>query len=284
MGRYLSPLRYPGGKARLAPHLERVIKLNDLRPELFVEPFVGGGSVFLHLLSRGVVERAAVSDLDPLVGAFWWTVFNDTDWLVAQIEGIDISLDNWDRLKHGQLKGKREEAVACLFLNRTSFSGILARQAGPIGGRRQASDYTLDCRFPVKNIVGRILEASTLADRIVFAGTMGWQDSLKLARQEARGLTNPEATLFYFDPPFFNHAERLYNMYFCNEQHLELRDAILALDEPWLLSYDHDERVSRLYGGGHARAAHRVTLYTTSGNGARRLGREVIVSNLPRLV
>jgi hypothetical protein len=43
----LSPLRYPGGKRQLAGYIAATIRLNGLRPKLFVEPFAGGASVAL---------------------------------------------------------------------------------------------------------------------------------------------------------------------------------------------------------------------------------------------
>src|SRR5262245_46609770 len=38
----LSPLRYPGAKRRLSGYMAEVLRLDDLRPKLFVEPFAGG--------------------------------------------------------------------------------------------------------------------------------------------------------------------------------------------------------------------------------------------------
>jgi len=40
--RYLSPLRYPGGKARLAPYLARLISAQTIVPQHYAEPFAGG--------------------------------------------------------------------------------------------------------------------------------------------------------------------------------------------------------------------------------------------------
>lgn len=37
----LSPLRYPGGKRRLAGYIAEALALNGLRPKVFVEPFGG---------------------------------------------------------------------------------------------------------------------------------------------------------------------------------------------------------------------------------------------------
>ncbi|HEX8231002.1 MAG TPA: effector-associated domain EAD1-containing protein [Chloroflexia bacterium] len=47
----VSPLRYPGSKRRLAGYIEATLRINNLRPALFVEPFAGGASVALQLLT-----------------------------------------------------------------------------------------------------------------------------------------------------------------------------------------------------------------------------------------
>lgn len=47
---FLSPLRYPGGKAKVADFVQCLIKENALLDGTYVEPYVGGGSVALSLL------------------------------------------------------------------------------------------------------------------------------------------------------------------------------------------------------------------------------------------
>ena len=83
---FLSPLRYPGSKRRLASYVSQALELNDLHPQLYVEPFVGGASVALQLIFDGLVEQAILIDLDPLIANFWKAVFFDTEWLIEQIE------------------------------------------------------------------------------------------------------------------------------------------------------------------------------------------------------
>jgi DNA adenine methylase len=136
-----SPLRYPGAKLRLFTPIAETLKLNSLKPKLFCEPFGGGLSVSLRLLSKNLVDNIAVGERDSLVAAFWKIVFNDADWLVKQINALEVTLENWKSFRELGCKTNRERALACLFLNRTSFSGILAESAGPIGGQKQASDY-----------------------------------------------------------------------------------------------------------------------------------------------
>ena len=60
-----------------------------------------------------------------------------------------VTPERWDywRSRRSTDLADREMAVKCLFLNRTTFSGILHGRAGPIGGRRQVSRYDIGCRF-----------------------------------------------------------------------------------------------------------------------------------------
>lgn len=279
----LSPLRYPGSKRRLAGYIKRALELNDLRPSLFVEPFAGGASVALQLLNDGVVDSIGLIELDPLVAAFWKTAFFDADWLVHKIQTVEVTLERWYALKAEVPDGIRERALACLFLNRTSFSGILAPSSGPIGGRQQQSQYQLDCRFPRETLIRRIRQAEALKDRVAFIWNLPWTNGLARIRQMQQRGRLPANIFYYLDPPFFEKADRLYTYFFRPSDHIRLRDTILDLDEWWILSYDSIEHVNDLYADAEESAAHVEVLYSTSMGGGTRTAREVIISNLPQL-
>ncbi len=180
----VSPLRYPGSKRRFAGYIKQTLNLNRCYPVLFVEPFAGGASVALQLLNDNMVERIGLIDLDPLIAAFWETVFFDADWLINQVETIEVTLEQWYKFKAAVPKQKRDRALACLFLNRTSFSGILAR-AGPIGGYQQKSQYKIDCRFPRETLVKRIRQAEALKDRVAFVWNLHWNNGFSRAKRAA---------------------------------------------------------------------------------------------------
>src|SRR6187399_2470570 len=128
----VSPLRYPGAKRWMAPYIARSIDRNDLLPELFVEPFAGGASVSLAQLASGLVRQVVLNDADPMIAAFWQTVFFDTQWLVSKVLETEVTLEEWKRQKSANPSSVRGLAFKCLFLNRTSFSGVLTDRAGPI--------------------------------------------------------------------------------------------------------------------------------------------------------
>lgn len=276
----LSPLRYPGGKRRLVPYIAEALAVNAIRPQLFVEPFAGGASVSLELLDADLVDRIALADLDPMVAAFWETVFDDADWLCRQVEEIPVDLDTWLRMKRGKFRARRSLALACLFLNRTSFNGALHRRAGPIGGKAQQSAYPIDCRFPRATLVRRIRACERLAARVEFVRCDGVHHVIRDVNQEAdkRGLK----TFFYFDPPFWAKSDYLYRLSFEVFEHADLSERLFDLgDRPWILSYDPAPEIEALYSHRPGLQVANVDLLYV---GARRsAGRELVVSNLQHL-
>jgi len=276
----LSPLRYPGAKRRLAGYVAEVLHLNSLRPKLFVEPFAGGASVALQLLNDDLVESVGLGEKDPLVASFWKIVFRDPEWLIEELESIEVSVDNWRYFRSGKFRSNREKALACIFLNRTSFSGILAPSAGPIGGYSQASEHKIDCRFTISTMVKRIRQAARLGDRVKFVDCADWRETFEKVAGMGYGL---QEVFYYLDPPFCRKARRLYRFYFKTEDHNLLHDALTRLDQPWLLSYDPAELILQLYSQNGHGPRHVDLLYSASGNGNRVEAREVIITNLPHL-
>lgn len=254
--------------------------MNGIRPKLLVEPFAGGASVSLELLSRRLVESIAIGERDPLVASFWKIVFRDPEWLIHQIETIRITLENWDYFRNCKFRTDRERALACLFLNRTSFSGILARRAGPLGGRRQVSAYTLACRFPVGTLSRRIRQAAAMKNRVVFVNQADWETTLRKAT--TLGL-NRRDIFYYLDPPFYQKADRLYRYCFDDNEHLKLYDSLTNLKSPWLLSYDPDPFIYKLYSKNGREPQHVHLIYSASSSKQLVASREIVVTNLPRL-
>lgn len=278
-GAVLSPLRYPGSKRRLAGYIKDLLDLHGLHPKLFVEPFAGGASVALQLLHDGTVDSVGLMDKDPLVAAFWKTVFRDTDWLITQIETIEVTLEKWLEFKQTIPRDRRQLAIACLFLNRTSFSGNMSPTAGPLGGKAQTSEYRIDCRFSREMLIERVKHAASFKNQVAFVWNADWQRGLRRLSQKQHQHQLSDDVFFYFDPPFFEKAERLYTHFFVDHDHKQLRNKVKELQYPWILSYDAPERVKKLYGVEHG-ASH-VELFYTMSRGKRSIAKEVVISSLP---
>ncbi len=271
-----SILRYPGGKTRFAPFIQEAISLNKAQVELFAEPFCGGASVSICLLEAGVVGAIALNDSDPLIAALWKTVFSfEAEWLVEQVRTVPLSVDEWKRQKASAPKGNRELALKALYLNRTSFNGIL-HKSGPLGGWGQ-TNRTLDVRFPREKLATRILELSRFRQHVTATSCDDWQTFVDMHK-------HTPGAFFYLDPPYFHKAEQLYGHYFDLAGHIGLRDYLERLEPPWLLSYDDAPKIRDLYRPLKLTA--RVIDSTYSAHpmgGASFVGRELFFSNMKKL-
>lgn len=279
-GRYQSPLRYPGAKSGLANVIGELISTAEKsrevrRVELLVEPFAGGASTTLRLVGAGIVERAVLADADPMVAAFWQVAAARTEALVDRIAdehsryvavGGQTALGRWDYWRHwsaspgtDRAPEELELATRCLFLNRTTFSGILHGQAGPIGGRAQTSSYDIGCRFTLEPLIERLRYVGHLYDtrRLIDVWRADWRETLAGVASHYKTLL-PNRVVAYLDPPYLSKSGKLYRRSFDNRttrpgedldwnasiQHLSLAE-YLRRDMPyrWILSYDHDERL-----------------------------------------
>jgi len=275
----LSPLRYPGGKRRLVPYLAAALAENGLKPDLFVEPYAGGASVSLELLHRDLVGRIVIGDADPMVNAFWETVVTDVDWLCKQVESISLNLETWQRMKQTCFRSRKNLALACLYLNRTSFNGTLHQRAGPIGGKAQASEYDIGCRFPRERLISRLRSCAKLANRIEVAPAQDAMLTVRQSREKAR--RDDASVFFYLDPPFWAKSKYLYRRAFTELEHERLADQLQWIKDPFLLSYDPAPEIIELYTGHSAATVAEIELLYSGSS--RSAGIEVVISNVAKL-
>ncbi len=71
---HFTPLRYPGGKGKLAAYVKEIIRANKLYDGEYVEPYAGGAAIGLKLLFQEDVFAIHINDLSGWVDAFWKVV------------------------------------------------------------------------------------------------------------------------------------------------------------------------------------------------------------------
>lgn len=270
-----SLLRYPGSKARLARFIGQSIEMSDLNFPIFIEPFCGGSSVSIALLESNIVEAVILNDIDPIVAALWKCVFSKekAKWLADAVFNVPLNLKYWQYQKNLRPKNLREAALKCLYLNRTSFSGVLHSSAGPIGGRSQ-DKWTLGCRFNRDKLASRILELSLLSDRVKALTQSPWQKVCEDWKKK-------QNVFFYLDPPFYYKAKRLYRFAFDDKDHQKLRNYLVKFKQPWIVSYDNAEMIRNIYSDYYLSARMIDNTYAAHPIGGNSfIGREVVYSNL----
>lgn len=275
---YVSPLRYPGGKRRLAPIIADLVTRGGARPSLFIEPFAGGASVSISMLEADCVDAIALADADRLVAAFWRVVFSpEAEALADKVFHSKPTLEEWKRHKTSEPASVLDDAFKCIFLNRTSFSGSLHRHAGPIGGLSQKGRYKIDSRFNREKLARRIVELSSLRERVRFVRCEGYSETM--AAIAALGHAGSASVLWYLDPPFFAKADTLYRRSFAPEDHNALAGAIATMPGNWVLSYDDHPQARSLYRT-HPGCALVNLRYTARIGTERPPAKELLVSDL----
>lgn len=240
--RYRSPLRYPGGKGKIANYLKLLILRNGLVGCKYMEPYAGGAGAALALLFEEYVDQIHINDIDPGVAAFWQVVLNDSEWLIEQIRRTDVTLEEWRRQREARLAegtNQRQLAFSTFFLNRTNRSGIIS--GGPIGGTGQTGRWRIDARFNKSDLIRRIERIARFRNRIV-ATDLDAKDLLAIYEQNPGGL-------MYADPPYFVRGAELYQDFYGLADHQEIASRIRSFNSPWVVSYDNVGAVAGLYEG-----------------------------------
>lgn len=242
---HFTPLRYPGGKAKLAEYIKEIIRANKLYDGEYVEPYAGGAAVALELLLQEYVTKVHINDLSRPVHSFWKSVLNDTDDLCRLIKNTRLSVRSWDKQKKIFANPKDYSSLqlgfATFFLNRTNRSGIL--NGGIIGGRDQTGPWKIDARYNADELIFRIESIAKMRSKIKLTRS----DALTLLRN---GLSKwPKKTLIYLDPPYFEQGRELYYDYYNHDDHADLANFISAKmqNKFWIVSYDNVAPIKKLY-------------------------------------
>lgn len=241
--RFLTPLRYPGGKAKFAPFVSELIIANGLEGGAYLEPYAGGAGVALNLLFSNLASHIYINDFDPAVYDFWQSLLTQPLELISLIEHTNINMDSWYKyksiLEDGSGYSQVERGFATFFLNRTNRSGIL--KAGVIGGKEQKGKWKLDARFNKIALISRIQSISDRKSQITALN----YDALELLDKSSSIL--PEKALIYLDPPYYVKGQGLYRNFYEHEDHQKIKEKLGSINTPWLVSYDDAPEIREIY-------------------------------------
>ena len=268
-----SPLRYPGGKSKIAPLIRLIIEKTGSSDITYIEPFAGGAGVALSLLIEGVVDQVVINDYDKAIYSFWRALKETPQELIDLIEHTPLTIDEWKHQKDiYSTQNKRysvELGFAAFYLNRTNRSGILS--AGPIGGYNQTGNYGMDARFNRDALIGRIQEIAKYKSQIVVYN--------KEIRSFISGvIPKYQANAFvYFDPPYFENGQRLYKNFFSPTDHTDIALSIInGVNCPWVITYDDVPELRGIYSNYVQR---RYNLNYSAANKGK--GSEIIILRIP---
>lgn len=235
---YYSPLRYPGGKTKIAPALEEMLKVSGRK--IYAEPFCGGASTGLYVLMENAAEKIILNDADFGIYCFWKSILCQTGDFIELVRSTPVTVDEWhnqrDIYTNAESCDELSTGFAAFYLNRTNVSGIL--KAGVIGGKRQDGKYKIDARFNRENLIKKIEKIAERKDDITVSN-LDFEDFIAEHGRDA---------FIYADPPYFLKGRQLYTKYFTREDHIRLRKSLEHAND-FAVTYDNDPFIRKLYEG-----------------------------------
>ena len=181
-------LKWAGGKRSLLPEI--LTRIPDERFELYVEPFLGGGALFLELYKQGRIERAILNDRNPELINTWKMVRDQPDAVVDTFKQWTPTAEGYyavRALDEARLNSV-ERAARVIWLNRHCFNGLYRlNRSGqfnvPFGKYKRVPTIDIDNLYNVSEA----LQCATLY-QLDFSGVMAMAG---------------EASLVYCDPPYW---------------------------------------------------------------------------------
>lgn len=266
--RFLSPLRYPGGKSKLARRLATAFPyfLN------YREPFLGGGSVFFAAKARREASIWELSDINTELTNFWQQVRDNPTDLVGEIQLLRSRFpDGRELFQNVRNPGTQGPSAAARYFvrNRISFSGNQASGGfSELSFRQRLTD----------SVVDRISTASKLLQEVEITN-----------HDYGSALTREGDDVFLFlDPPYLSAKKsRLYGdkgTLHKEFDHKRFANLALASPHPWLITYDDCEEVRDLFAGADGVAIQSFSNHYASANSGLKpagpkIGQEVLISN-----
>ena len=181
-------LKWAGGKRSLLPEI--MTRIADETFELYVEPFLGGGALFLELYRQGRIGRAILNDRNPELINTWKMVRDAPDEVVDTFKRWTPTAEGYYEVRalDESALSAVERAARVIWLNRHCFNGLYRlNRSGqfnvPYGKYKRVP--TID----VANLYGvsEALQCATLY-QLDFSGVMAMAG---------------EGSLVYCDPPYW---------------------------------------------------------------------------------
>ena len=235
-------LRYPGGKSRLLPILSPYLpKTNQIQGK-YIDPFVGGASVFFYLKP----QRALLSDLNSDLMDLYRTIRDYPREIWEQYRKMPNTKEGYYEIRALDLLNLDfiEQATRLLYLNRTCFKGMWRQNKQ---GEFNVG-YGGESRRWVVN-EGELIEVSKRLKAAEFRCS-DFQAVLD------------EATLqdfVFLDPPYCPGRKELQNAHYVGQEfeYFDQQRLAEALDDatnrsvPWMMTNSSHSDICSLYGGNY---------------------------------
>jgi len=234
-----SPFRYPGGKTWFVPNFRKWINSQKVKPQLLIEPFVGGGIISLTAAFEDLADKILMVELDEQIAAVWQTIIDgNAKWLADKIIKFQLTKESLFAEIDVKKTDTKHIAFQTILKNRTFHGGILANGAGI--SKNGENGKGIHSRWYPKTLARRIELMDYILDKIEFKRMDGFG--------VVRDYSNDKNAIFFIDPPYTaggkKAGKRLYK--YCDLDHDKLFKLCRSIKGDFIMTYDNAEEVKNL--------------------------------------
>lgn len=267
----LRPLvKWPGGKAWLAPRLARILACELAANSSYFEPFVGGGAVYFTLRPA----RAFLSDVNPALIAFFRTLRARPRAVLRSMLRYSNTSECYYHVRAMTPRTSVGEAARFLYLNRTCWGGVFRLNRNGSFNVPFGNSGRVICR-------SNMLIATAAALQSVHLRTADFEDALAGAAAGDVVYADPPYTTLGQGNGFLRYNERLFR--WSDQQRLARtchdvahRGAFVAVS-----GLDHPD-ILRLYRDWWVLKVERQSLVSRTSAGRRKVSEIVLFSRKPK--
>lgn len=111
-------LRWAGGKRWLAPALAKFLR--EIEYAKYIEPFIGGGSVFFEVRPH----CALLGDTNADLIATYSQIKRNHKMVENGLRNIPVNIENFNSIKSAYCADDLQRAIRFIYLNRTCYNGL----------------------------------------------------------------------------------------------------------------------------------------------------------------
>ncbi len=260
-----SPLRYPGGKSRAAELITSLIPTFDE----YREPFLGGGSVFVHLKQKYPDKKYWGNDIYKELYLFWLKCQENVQEVIEQVifwkKKYEIGKELHQYLTQNMTSfSVLEKAAAFYVFNRITFSGTT--EAGGY------SEQAFQGRFTASSI-DRLASFSKILNQLTITNL----DFQEVIEQQGNNV------FLFLDPPY--HSATKSALYGKNGKlhkgfdHERLAKTLKKSTHKWLLTYDDSPYIRELFSFAHIHTWDLMYGMRNVNANSDQKGKELFISN-----
>lgn len=262
-------LRWAGGKNWFRKHIESYIPDQF---ENYYEPFLGGGSIFFYLKSRGFIKnKAYLSDSNKDLINTYKVIKNNLPELITYLSDHIDSEEEYYRMREEEFEDPIEKASQFMFLNKTSFNGIYrvnlkGKYNVPYGKKGLKKIYDFN----------HLKQISKILDKTYFS-TKDFKERCRQPNKNDFVFIDPPYTVAHENNGFVQYNQSIFS--WKNQIQLaNITDDFENRGVHFLVTNAYHESIKQLYTTGSQIPISRSS--TIGGKGATRTNyREIIITN-----